>query len=72
MEVLTRRKANYNERDDGLNLLQQNSQYLESLIMRPQNIKKCSHMEDQRVLKNMCKNNFTPTALFLVLTLFCF
>ena len=51
MEVLTRRKANYNERDDGLNLLQQNSQYLESLIMRPQNRKKCSHMEDQRVLK---------------------
>ena len=40
MEVLTRRKANYNERDDGLNLLQQNSQYLGSLIMRPQNRKK--------------------------------
>ena len=40
MEVLTRRKANYNERDDGLNLLQQNSQYLESLIMRPQNRRK--------------------------------
>ena len=53
MEVLTRRKANYNERDDGLNLLQQNSQYLESLIMRPQNRKKCSHMKDQRVLKNI-------------------
>ena len=43
MEVLTRRKANYNERDDGLNLLQQNSQYLESLIMRPQNRKMFSH-----------------------------